>query len=84
MFQLTVLWHRCRGCPYCVEAAPQLFKIANTPQGPKAVAASTDGPVAVLPLTSLHDVLRAQQACPAGGIVIRPIRPWLPNIYNYT
>jgi ferredoxin len=79
MFRVSILWHRCGGCPYCVETSPKLFEVVETAEGRKAVMRPTGGPHAVVPLGALHDVLKARAACPAGGIVIRPLKPWIPN-----
>jgi len=79
MFRVAILWHRCEGCPYCVEASPSFFKITETPEGRKAILAPTGGPSAVIPPSALHDVLKARGDCPRGGIVIQPLRPWIPN-----
>ena len=79
MFCVSTLWHRCGGCPNCVEASPELFTVVETAEGRKAVMRPTGGPHAVVPPGALLDVLKARAACPAGGVVTRPLKPWIPN-----
>ncbi|AET33286.1 iron-sulfur protein [Pyrobaculum ferrireducens] len=74
MYRVEVLWHRCRGCPHCEEATP-LFKVVETSQGPKAVVRGAKA--AVVGSEELYEVLKAQNRCPSGGIVIKPLRPWI-------
>ena len=74
MYKVEVLWHRCRGCPDCEKAAA-LFKVVSTEHGMKATVKGSRK--AVISSEELYQALKAQNRCEYGGIVIKPIRPWL-------
>lgn len=63
--EVTIIPQRCKGCPYCEEAFPELFKVN------KVVTLASGEHRAYLPIEYLPKVQRAFFSCPNGGISYR-------------
>jgi len=71
---VTVLRHKCAGCPYCEEAAPEVFKVDDVAY--VRAPWSRDGVRGVVAGSLAEKVFKAYQRCPRGGIALRPLMPY--------
>ncbi|AFA39837.1 hypothetical protein Pogu_1810 [Pyrobaculum oguniense TE7] len=63
--EVVIIPQRCRGCPYCEEAFPELFKVNRVVKLP-------NGEHKILrPLEDLPKIQKAVENCPARGISYR-------------